>query len=72
MPRFVININAQSNGDHEVHNATSGCSHMPAPKNQIDLGSHASCHGAVAAAKSRWPGSRINGCFYCAGACHTT
>lgn len=72
MPRFVINVNAQSNGDHEVHNATAGCSYMPAPENQVDLGLHATCHGAVAEAKSRWPGARINGCFYCARACHTT
>jgi hypothetical protein len=45
---------------------------MPQPASQIDLGFHPSCHGAVATAKQRWPGNRINGCYYCCPACHTT
>jgi hypothetical protein len=72
MAKFIINRNAQSNGDHEVHNATTGCSFMPAPENQIDLGVHVSCHGAVSLAKQKWPDNRINGCYYCCNACHTT
>lgn len=72
MPRFIINRNAQPNGDHEVHDHTTGCTFMPAPENQIDLGAHASCHGAVSLAKQQWPGNRINGCYYCCNACHTT
>lgn len=72
MPRFIINKNAQTNGDHEVHNLTDGCSYMPNPENQIDLGVHASCHEAVAAAKRKWPGNRINGCYYCCNPCHTS
>jgi len=72
MARFIINKNAQDNGDHEVHNATTGCAHMPNSENQIDLGNHSSCHGAVADAKSRWPDNRINGCYYCCNPCHTS
>lgn len=72
MPKFVINKNAQSNGDHEVHNATNGCSYMPNVENQIDLGYHDSCKEAVIEAKKRWPDHRINGCFYCCRPCHTT
>lgn len=72
MARFIINRNAQPNGDHEVHNATTGCTFMPAPENQIDLGTHASCHGAVSLAKQRCPGNRINGCYYCCNACHAS
>ncbi|RUO25167.1 hypothetical protein CWE11_11830 [Aliidiomarina sanyensis] len=72
MQKFIINKNKQSNGDHEVHNATTGCSYMPNLENQIDLGYHVSCHGAVAEAKRLWPGNRINGCYYCANACHTS
>jgi hypothetical protein len=72
MPIFIINKNAQSNGDHEVHNITTGCRYMPAVSSQIDLGHHASCHAAVAEAKRRWPQSRINGCYYCASACHSS
>jgi hypothetical protein len=72
MPKFIINANPQSNGDYEVHNATTGCSYMPAPSNQIDLGNHADCFGAVREAKSRYPARRINGCFYCCNPCHTS
>ena len=74
MPRFVINKNEQTNGDHEVHNATTGCSFMPNPENQIDLGTHTSCHGAVAEAKNRWPAQshKIDGCYYCCNPCHTS
>jgi len=72
MPRFVINKKPQANGDHEVHNASTGCSYMPLPENQIDLGTHSTCHGAVAQAKRQWPDSRINGCYYCCNECHTT
>lgn len=72
MPSFIINKNAQSNGDHEAHNTTYPCNHMPNPENQIALGEHNSCHGAVAAAKQKWPNKRINGCAYCCNECHTS
>lgn len=72
MDRFIINKNAQANGDHEVHNVTRECSYMPNSENQVDLGYHASCHGAVAVAKTQWPEHRINGCYYCCKPCHTT
>ncbi|WP_343224791.1 hypothetical protein [Pelagicoccus sp. SDUM812005] len=72
MPQFIINKNQQDNGDYEVHNATSGCQYMPLPQNQVDLGYHASCHGAVLHAKRQWPNERINGCFWCCRACHTS
>lgn len=70
MPQYYINKNAQANGDHEVH--SDPCSFMPAPANRVDLGYHASCHTAVADAKRRWPQDRINGCYYCSTACHTS
>ncbi|SIO13568.1 hypothetical protein SAMN02745824_3089 [Parasphingorhabdus marina DSM 22363] len=69
MPHFIVNKNAQSNGDHEVHNKTAGCNNMPLASNQKDLGYHTSCYGAVAEAKKTYPQS--NGCYYCANACHT-
>lgn len=70
MPNFIVNTNAQSNGDHEVHNKTDGCSYMPAASNQKDLGTHVSCSGAVTEAKRTY--SQSNGCYYCCNACHTT
>ena len=72
MPRFIINKNAQSNRDNEVHNATTGCTYMPNPENQIDLGTHVDCHGAVSQAKRTWLNERINGCYYCCNPCHTS
>jgi hypothetical protein len=38
--QFIVNRNAQANGEHEVHNLTTGCIFMPDPKNRIDLGEH--------------------------------
>ena len=70
MPAFIVNTNAQSNGDHEVHNTTTGCNYMPDTSNQKDLGYHASCSGAVTEAKKTY--SKSNGCFYCCRACHTS
>ena len=71
MPNYCLNQNAQSNGDHEVHDtaSTKGC--LPEVANRIALGSFPSCAGAVAEAKRRYPSERINGCFYCAHACNT-
>ena len=72
MPNFIINKNPQSNGDHEVHNTTTGCSYLPQLENQIDLGWHSECVGAVSHAKKAWPNKRINGCYYCSYNCHTS
>ena len=71
MPNYIVNANAQPNGDNEVHvypQQHSSCSY-PAPANQVHLGEFTSCFGAVAAARTR--GYKANGCYYCANACHT-
>jgi hypothetical protein len=67
MPRFYVNKNAQSNGDHEVHE--SGCSWMPAEKNRIYLGSFDNCHEAVEEAKKHY--EQVNGCYHCSNPCNT-
>ena len=72
MPTFILNRNPQLNGDHEVHNASTGCLYMPAPENRIPLGDYVTCHGAVLYAKQQWPNRRINGCYFCCNPCHTT
>jgi hypothetical protein len=71
MAKFIINSKMQSNGDHEVHNATIGCSYMPTPEQQIEVGEHETCDTAVAQAKRMWTGTKINGCYYCCNECHT-
>ena len=74
MPFYIVNKNAQSNGDHEVHvKPRESCSSpgYPAWHNQEDLGFHTSCHGAVREAKRR--GYRTaDGCYYCSRPCHTS
>lgn len=69
MPSFCVNKNAQSTGEHEVHNLDASCNYLPARSNQLALGVHASCHGAVAAARQHY--SNVDGCYYCANNCHT-
>lgn len=70
MPTYIVNRNAQSNGDHEVHNASSTLGCLPGAANQVSLGYFSSCSDAVAEAKRRGY-SPANGCYYCANACHT-
>lgn len=68
---YYLNLNQQVNGDYEVH--AKGCSHMPLAHNREELGNFNSCSEAVAEAKRRHPyKSRINGCYYCCRACHTS
>lgn len=67
MKYYCVNKNAQQNGDHEVH--AVGCSFYPAEDNRIGLGQHQNCSTAVLAAQKHY--SQVNGCYYCANACHT-
>lgn len=68
MAKYCVNTNPQSTGEHEVHNVTSGCRYLPDPSNRRQLGDHANCHSAVAAAKVHY--TNVDGCFYCSKACH--
>ncbi|MCY4673163.1 MAG: hypothetical protein OXD43_05250 [Bacteroidetes bacterium] len=75
MPYYIVNRNAQSNGDHEVHIIpTPGLycrsPQYPHPANQVPLGHHGACHGAVWKAKSLGYSS-ANGCAFCSLPCHT-
>lgn len=69
MARYCVNRNSQSNGDHEVHNVDSHCAFLPDPKNRQDLGNHQNCSTAVSRAQHFYV--KVNGCYHCAGACHT-
>jgi len=68
MPKYCVNKNPQSNGDHEVHK--DGCNHLPDPQNRKDLGYHSNCQSAVREAKTYY--SKANGCYYCSNDCHTS
>lgn len=69
MPYYCVNMNAQPNGDHEVHD-TGTCTRLPFPSNQLNLGFHTNCFSAVQQAKRTY--STANGCAYCCPACHTS
>ena len=68
MARYYVNMNAQDNGDHEVHK--SGCKWMPIEENRFYLGLFDSCSPAVRESKKHY--TQSNGCYYCSNACHTT
>ena len=67
MAYYYVNMNAQPNGDHEVHR--QGCNFMPYESNRKYLGDFTSCGPAKAEAKRYY--STADGCYYCCNACHT-
>ena len=68
MPAYYVNTVAQPNGDHEVH-TEYGCPTPAQTNNRHALGSHASCHSAVRAAKKIYP--TADGCKHCSLPCHS-
>ena len=66
MAEFYVEINAQENGDHMVHNAN--CSHLPAQDVIRYLGSISHCASALKKAGERF--KQVNGCPHCAVTCH--
>lgn len=70
MADYYVNRQAQVNGDHEVHDkAACPPQYFPSPQNAAYLGNFNTCAQAVQTARSYF--SQVNGCFYCARACHT-
>ena len=68
MAYYYVNKNAQENGDHEVH--TTGCRWLPKSENRTYLGDFTSCTPAVAKAREHY--TKVNGCYHCSLACHTS
>ena len=68
MNSYYVNMNSQSNGDHEVHK--EGCSWLPKAENRIYLGEFYSCRSAVIAASGYY--DQVNGCYFCSNDCHTS
>jgi hypothetical protein len=65
---YYVNRQAQSNGDHEVHQLN--CVYLPSESNRLYLGDFMGCSAAVAAARNIYPQS--DGCYFCSNACHTS
>ena len=70
--KYFLSKQSQYTGEHEVHNATTGCTYMPGMEHLIKLGLHSSCAAAIAHARSPFPEIKINGCYFCCNSCHTT
>ncbi|KKQ06979.1 MAG: hypothetical protein US18_C0028G0002 [Parcubacteria group bacterium GW2011_GWB1_36_5] len=70
MSKYIINKNAQSTGENEVHEEAR-CDHLPLLENRIFIGFFDTCRAAIATAKAKWPRNIIDGCAYCCPACHT-
>ena len=68
MSQYIFNKNVDNNGNHEVH--TNSCSYLPAEENRVPLGFHLNCTSAISTAKTLYPGSSFDGCYYCSKACH--
>ena len=66
MKKYYVNMNAQSNGDHEVH--TEDCSWLPNSENRLYLGYFSNCADAVKEARKHY--SKVDGCAYCCSSCH--
>jgi hypothetical protein len=58
---FYVNLQAQPNGDHEVHRGS--CDHLPLDSLLIYLGLFPSPLAAINAAEKRYP--LVNGCIHC-------
>lgn len=71
MTNYYLNLNAQSNGDHEVHKET--CPYYYKYKTGFNfelLGAFWNENDAVRFAKQRHPNFRIDGCAYCCPNAH--
>jgi hypothetical protein len=68
MANYYVNINVQSNGDHEVHRYD--CYFLPSVENRIYLGDFWSCEAAVSKAKEYF--DQVDGCRHCSYRCHNS
>ena len=64
--KYYVNDNPQPTGEHEVHK--SDCSWLKIARSKTPLGDFASCGGAMIAARKIY--SNVDGCAFCASACH--
>ena len=70
MAEYIVDKNAQEGSDeHQVHDLSLDCHHVPAPENQLSLGDFPSSHKALKKAKKTYPNS--NGCYFCCWQCRT-
>lgn len=69
MPEFCANRIKNDGRYNEVHDLTAdACPTLPHELHRIPLGWHASCSGALLAARGK--GLNPDGCWHCARECH--
>jgi hypothetical protein len=66
MDLYYVDINAQANGDHEVHK--SSCNFMPKKLYRLFLDYFKNCHEALKEARKTFP-KTADGCHYCCPDC---
>ena len=66
--KYFVNDNAQSNGDHEVHNEF--CRFLPQIQSKTALGEHSTCQSALQAARKYY--TKVDGCATCSPQCHNS
>ena len=68
MSIYYVDINANSNGDHEIH--LLGCSLMPVHTQRVYLGNFENCFDALDFAIKYF--TKSSACNYCLKECHMT
>lgn len=66
MPNYYVNNNAQTTGEHEVHQ--EGCEYLQIAVSKKFLGFFIRCSDAIKEAKKYY--SNVDGCKYCSSECH--
>ena len=71
MAKYFLNLNPQSNGDHEIHKSTCIYYYSYQAGNNFEyLGEFLSDTEAIVYARSKHPYMKIDGCYYCCPSIH--
>ena len=71
MINYYLNLNAQVNGDHEIHKESCLYYYMYKTGNNFEhLGSFDNDYSALNYAKNKHPNLKIDGCSYCCPSIH--
>ena len=71
MINYYLNLNAQSNGDHEIHKESCPYYYIYKNGNNFEyLGSYSNDYDALRHAKIKHPNLEIDGCAYCCSLIH--
>ena len=66
MPNYYVNMEANSNGVHEMH--THDCRYLPISNKKVYLGYFFECKDAIKKAKEFY--KKVNACSHCSSKCY--